>query len=223
LALDLSPRIRALTPREARAENDAGAIPVDVRDPAAFSTAHVARSINVPFSARRFADRVASVVAANAKLLLLGDDAWRVDSASSQIAASSLVLCGDVVGGPVAWMTAGFPMSQLAGISVSELRARLAAPDRRPVVVDVREPVEWEEMGYIEGALLIPLGEIATRPPDLPRNRPLAIVCEQGIRSSTAASVLLRVGFTAVANVPEGMAAWRMAGYPTVEGAPAGG
>jgi hydroxyacylglutathione hydrolase len=201
---------------------DAGAIPIDIREPTAFARAHVPGSINVPFSTRRFADRVASVVAANAKVLLLGDDAWLVGSASSQIAASSLVLLGCLVGGPVPWTTAGFSTSQLAGISVSELRAHLAAPERHLAVVDVRERVEWEDLGYIEGAFLIPLGKIGKRHSELPRDRPLAVVCEQGIRSSTAASILLRAGFAAVANVPEGMAGWRMAGYPTVDGAPAG-
>ena len=87
MPLDLSTRFRALTPVEVRAEIDRGAILVDIREPPVFAAAHLPGSINVRFSARRFAERVASVVPAGATILLLGDDESRVLVASSGLAA----------------------------------------------------------------------------------------------------------------------------------------
>jgi hydroxyacylglutathione hydrolase len=217
VTLDRSAQCRALTPVEVCAEIDRGAIPIDIREPGVFGAAYLPGSINVPFSIRRFAERVASVVPAGATVLLLGDDESRVLAASSSLAAYSAGYLGYLSGGLVAWIVADYLTRQLAGRSIHDLHAHLAEPERQVAVVDVREPIEWEELGYIEGAILLPLGEIAQRHCELPRTGPLAVICEQGIRSSTAASILARHGFTQLANVREGMAGWRLAGYPVID------
>ena len=79
------------------------------------------------------------------------------------------------------------------------------------LVVDVREPVEWDA-GHIAGSVLIPLGEFADRVGELPDGR-LAIVCRSGSRSSMAADWLHRSGVSA-SNMTGGLKAWAAAGLP---------
>jgi rhodanese-related sulfurtransferase len=63
--------------------------------------------------------------------------------------------------------------------------------------------------GHIEGAMHIPLGDLARRASEIPRDRPVATICEAGYRSSLAASVLAGAGLDSLINVTGGMSAWR--------------
>ena len=80
-------------------------------------------------------------------------------------------------------------------------------------MISVTKVVEWE-MGHIPGALLVSLGSLTEHLDDIPRDACIAVICEAGIRSSTAASLLLACGFSTVANVPVGTAGYRNAGLP---------
>jgi hydroxyacylglutathione hydrolase len=82
------------------------------------------------------------------------------------------------------------------------------------MVVDVREPAEYLA-GHLPGARSIPQAELALRLDDLPRDRPLLVVCEAGTRSVHAARFLKQVGFRDVYNLAGGTGAWRAAGLPT--------
>ena len=84
-------------------------------------------------------------------------------------------------------------------------------------VVDVREPDEWNgSLGHIEGAKLVPLGQLAQRAGELDRERPLVMACRSGARSAQAAVILQRLGFKRVANLAGGMIRWRASGLPAV-------
>lgn len=93
-------------------------------------------------------------------------------------------------------------------LSPGELRDRLAAPGP-PVLVDVREPVEWD-IAHIDGATLIPLGDIESGSGigRVPRDRPAVLYCKTGIRSARAVRALRDAGFTDVAHLDGGIAAW---------------
>ena len=85
-------------------------------------------------------------------------------------------------------------------------------------VVDVREPNEFTgPLGHIRGATLVPLGELAARAKDLPKDKPIVAVCRAGSRSAHATAILQKAGFTEVANLPGGMLRWRGEGR-SVEG-----
>lgn len=60
------------------------------------------------------------------------------------------------------------------------------------VIVDVREPDEWEA-GHIPGALHIPLGELEARWPELRASDSVIAVCRSGNRSATATQALRSV------------------------------
>jgi rhodanese-related sulfurtransferase len=96
-------------------------------------------------------------------------------------------------------------------IDVDELARRLAAGG---VVVDVREPDEFGA-GHVDGALLIPLADLAERVGELASTAPVHVICRSGPRSMRAAAFLAEHGFEAV-NVEGGMMAWMLAGHPVV-------
>jgi len=77
-------------------------------------------------------------------------------------------------------------------------------------LVDVREPDELRgELAKIPEANAIALNQIPGPLADVPRDRPLVIVCRSGGRSGKAALSLVALGFTKVASMRGGMTAWR--------------
>ena len=82
-------------------------------------------------------------------------------------------------------------------------------------VLDVREAWEYEQ-GHIEGARLIPLGELSARLDELPENGPIHVVCHSGNRSAQASALLVRAGRSDIINVSGGMLAWAAARLPIV-------
>jgi rhodanese-related sulfurtransferase len=99
-------------------------------------------------------------------------------------------------------------------IDTQTLKERLEG-DNPPVVLDVREP--WElEIASIEGAIAIPLGQLAGRTAELPRDRPLAVMCHHGGRSAQATAWLRNQGFDRATNVAGGIDAWARTIDPTL-------
>ena len=90
----------------------------------------------------------------------------------------------------------------------------------RVQIVDVRECDEFTgPLGHIEGAKLIPLGELGSRTSELTRDSPIVAVCRAGSRSAQAYNILRQAGFTRVANLTGGMLRWRSEGFPVEGGA----
>ncbi len=74
-------------------------------------------------------------------------------------------------------------------------------------LLDVREPGE-REVNHLDGALTIPLGELATRYTELPIDETLVVFCKVGERSAQAVATLQRFGFTKLFNLRGGIEAW---------------
>lgn len=74
------------------------------------------------------------------------------------------------------------------------------------VVLDIREPHEWE-LGTLPDALLIPMSALVGRVDEIPRDRPVPCVCRSGNRSERVASYLGRMGFERAVNLGGGMKA----------------
>jgi len=99
-------------------------------------------------------------------------------------------------------------------ITVRELADKLNGPTP-PLVIDVREPHEYE-LAHIEGAQLKPLGQIATWASDFDKEAEIVLQCHSGGRSMQAAQFLQRLGFKNVANLKGGIDAWSVQIDPTV-------
>ena len=87
--------------------------------------------------------------------------------------------------------------------------------DDPPVLLDVREAEEWE-ICRIEGALWIPMGELAVRHVELDPDRPTVVVCHHGVRSAHVALALERLGFERVYNLSGGVDRWAREVDPTM-------
>ena len=86
-----------------------------------------------------------------------------------------------------------------------------------PYILDVREPDEVAQ-ARIEGAQHIPLGSLAARLDEVPRDRTVYVICHVGGRSVQAAQYLEGNGVDAV-NITGGIVGWYRAGLPVVMGA----
>ncbi len=91
-------------------------------------------------------------------------------------------------------------------ITAVELKKKLDAGET-PFILDVREPNEFQ-INRIEGATLIPLGELPRRYQELPRDREIVAQCKMGGRSAKAMDFLKSVGFLNVKNLRGGILEW---------------
>lgn len=81
------------------------------------------------------------------------------------------------------------------------------------VLVDVRETVEWKG-GHAAGAKHIPLGDLDRKAAQLPKDKPVLVMCARGMRSRTGAKRLAAAGFPRVLSVRGGLSAWQRSGLP---------
>lgn len=82
-------------------------------------------------------------------------------------------------------------------------------------LLDVREPHEFAA-GHIDGAVTIPMGQLAARQDELPQDQLIVCVCRSGNRSGMVTEALVRAGYRAV-NLDGGMLAWAEAHLPYVD------
>jgi rhodanese-related sulfurtransferase len=114
-------------------------------------------------------------------------------------------------------------VSAVGGIpSVTPAEAASEASSGAALIVDVRERDEFAAE-RIDGVALVPMSEFVARHAELPKDRPLLMLCAAGSRSSSATMYLLQNGWTDVRNVTGGMMAWRQAGLPARTGTPGPG
>jgi molybdopterin/thiamine biosynthesis adenylyltransferase/rhodanese-related sulfurtransferase len=92
-------------------------------------------------------------------------------------------------------------------LSAAALREMLAGP-AAPLLLDVREPAEYAA-GHLPGAVLLPLGELATRAAALPAGQSIVVYCQRGGRSARAAALLRNeLGRPEVQELAGGYEAW---------------
>ena len=91
------------------------------------------------------------------------------------------------------------------------------APPTPRCVIDVRQMNEYAA-GHVPGAWHINGGSLPDRLADLPRDRPIAVICEAGFRASIGTSLLRASGFDDASWVGAGFPAWRDAGLPVETG-----
>jgi len=104
---------------------------------------------------------------------------------------------------------------RLAAVTPAEAHEVVSRGDG--ILVDVREPNEWQA-GRAAGARHIPLGQLATRAAELPKDRPVYLICASGSRSQLAAEMLHRAGFVCPINVSGGTGAWLRSNLPMERG-----
>jgi hydroxyacylglutathione hydrolase len=197
-----------------------GALIVDSRTPAAFAVAHAPGAMSIP-AGTSFGTWLGWLVEPDRPIVLVLDDPAEADDLARQaLRIGHERIAGQLQGGFRRWMAEGMPVESTGRLNVDELAAALTADDRGgPFVLDVRQAAEYES-GHVPGALSIAAGTLSERLEELPRERPIAVMCASGYRASVASSLLRSAGFEDVAWVAEGLPAWRAAGYEVESGAP---
>lgn len=102
------------------------------------------------------------------------------------------------------------PAANIPDIDPKALWDQLHNGQPHPMIIDVREPREFQR-GHIAEARLLPLPKIMTEKPDLPYDRPLVLVDRSGRRSLKAAHILRDQGYTDITILEGGMRAWEAA------------
>ena len=182
-----------------------GALVVDVRPFESFARAHVPGALSDPFRPA-FAvwlgwlahegSRLAFVVDERVSLTDVGDEALLVGQEN---------FAGWLEGGMEAWEVSGRPIARLELVGPREARTLLAD---EALALDVREPDEFAR-GHVPSALNVPVGEIEARAGEIPRGVPVVAYCGHGERSSSALSILERLGFGPLYNLDGGFGAWK--------------
>ncbi len=99
-------------------------------------------------------------------------------------------------------------------MDIPEIDASTAAARADVLLLDVREHDEWAA-GHGPAAVHVPLGELASRIDEIPRDHLVVCICRSGNRSARATQFLRAQGIEA-RNMVGGMRAWALAGLPLV-------
>jgi sulfur-carrier protein adenylyltransferase/sulfurtransferase len=91
-------------------------------------------------------------------------------------------------------------------ITATELAQRMGEGNHLRLI-DVREPHELE-ISHLEGAQLIPLGQLAARMSELDSAEEIVLFCKAGTRSARALELLASAGFRKMKNLKGGINAW---------------
>jgi rhodanese-related sulfurtransferase len=98
--------------------------------------------------------------------------------------------------------------------TADELKALLDKEGKNLFVLDVREPKELEELGMLKGSFNVPVGEVEKRMAEIPKGKPLVVVCARGRRAARAAETLRKNGYEVKAL--GGLLEWKEKNYPLV-------
>ena len=119
---------------------------------------------------------------------------------TSSFIIATVLLLGMLSGAP------GCRTSSAKSITPAQLDAMKTAPD--VVIIDVREPAELGSLPSVAGARNIPLGTLASHLSELDKQKRYVLGCRSGNRSSKAAELMERNGFTKIYSLDGGMQAY---------------
>ena len=98
-------------------------------------------------------------------------------------------------------------------ITVQDYSDSYAGNKTDHILVDVRTKGEYND-GHLPSAVNIPLNELDNRLSEIPKGKPIVVVCQSGNRSRSGAKILVTAGYENVANLKGGTMTWMMSGNP---------
>jgi rhodanese-related sulfurtransferase len=192
-----------------------GAQILDVRDPAEFAAAHLKGSINIGLGGQ-FATWAGTILSREQPIVIIADPGREAEAAMRLGRIGFDHIAGYLRDGMSSLESRPDLSTETERVSaqVAADRASSAAP---PVILDVRTPKEHSQK-RIAGSVSIPLNHLGDRLSELAHGAPVLVHCAGGYRSSMAASLLQRHGFTDVAEMAGGITAWEAAHLPVESG-----
>lgn len=88
-----------------------------------------------------------------------------------------------------------------------QLKDYLESAEEQPLLLDVRQPWEYE-ICKLDNSLLIPMSTVPANLDQLDKDRETVVICHHGVRSRRVAYFLEQAGFTNVINLRGGLDAW---------------
>ncbi len=123
---------------------------------------------------------------------------------------------------PKSYSPSGVPLGTLIPstaviphITPQELWQKLSDKEKCPLVVDIREPYEFER-GHVPQAQLIPMPKLLGKEVTLSRDQDIVLVCRTGRRTTQVLYALQQEGYNNLTNMIGGMVAWEKAGLPAI-------
>ncbi|HET7786267.1 MAG TPA: rhodanese-like domain-containing protein [Myxococcales bacterium] len=197
---------------------------VDARTRVEFAEAHIPGAVNCP--AAEVAALLPKLVEERSRNLVFycnGPKCTKSQKAAREALALGYTRVVEYNEGLPAWGQAGLP---LAGKPLPSFEAQAISPEqlaqmrkgpRAPLVVDVRDRVEYQAF-HLPGSLSIPLDDLRSHLRELPPGREIVLVCHSGHQSPIAARVLHALGRRDLKRLDGGLVAWQQKGLPTESG-----
>ena len=209
----LARELKPLTVEQTAAAVRDGAQLLDTRDPAEFAAAHLAGSVNIGLGGQ-FATWAGTLLDAARPIVIVADPGAEGQSALRLGRIGFDQVAGFLDGGLAAVEREpfGFAITSTDRLSPQTAADRIAGSNP-PLVIDIRAPRERADKS-IRGSMHRPLNTLREGLPDVARDRAIIVHCAGGYRSSMAASLLQRDGFTNVSELAGGITAWEAAGLP---------
>jgi rhodanese-related sulfurtransferase len=91
--------------------------------------------------------------------------------------------------------------------SAQQLKAHLDTCEEQPLLIDVRQPWEFD-VCKIEDSVLIPMSRIPAEAQSLDTEREIVVICHHGIRSRSVGRFLEQSGFNNIINLSGGVSEW---------------
>jgi hydroxyacylglutathione hydrolase len=207
------PNPKPLTPKEFKEMIDAGGVVMDTRPPPSFGAGHIKGSYSINIARLGMGGWVLPY---DKPLLLVLGGQDELDYVARSLARIGYDNIGGYLTGTIAsWYLNALPVEELKLLTVSRLK-KMREKDEDLIILDVRTLDEYNS-GHIEGCKHVYAGLIERHAHEIPRDRPVALICKSGTRSGFASSILLKLGYTKIYNVLGGMTSWGNAGYPIVK------
>jgi rhodanese-related sulfurtransferase len=205
-----------LLARDIAARQREGALVLDTRSSGEFGGGHIPGAMHIGITGQ-FASWAGRLIGLEHEIILVTEDRDAMLAAFTRLARVGIEhVTGYLEGGMTAWFREGLPVDQVPQVTVQDLHREI----EHVQVIDVRQPGEWEQSRIVQ-AVLKPLPKLDTMLEGLDRERPIAVHCKSGYRSSIASSLLKRAGFPRVMNVIGGIDAWKACDLPVVASAQA--
>jgi len=203
--LDETKMPAAMTYNQVRAAIDGGAVLVDGRTPEEFALGHLRGAVNIGLEGR-YAEFAGSVLPTDVDIVLFTEPGQELEG-KNRLARIGFDRVIGYVDQPFEVMFEHrgdvAVASRLTAQAFDQRAAEL--PDLQ--IVDVRNPGEVEA-GAIPHATAIPVGQLPARLGELDPGKPTVVYCAGGYRSSVAARLLRKNGFTDVSDILGGYGAW---------------
>jgi len=203
------PTVPALPPPAfQQAAMNGNAVILDTRHMLAFGGGHIENALNIGMAAQLPIWAGWMLDPDRPLLLVLENDSMLEQAVRLLVRTGFTQFAGYLVGGMTAWDDAGLRVVSTAQIPAAEIHAY---PDGF-ILVDVRSPSEWDA-GHLPHARHIFLPDLEKRAAEIPGDSMVAVYCDSGYRASIGSSLLQKLGFRNVGNMPGSMQAWKHAGY----------